>query len=92
MCPSSTQKNSSSHKFSPSKYETVGLLFVLASMFIGDQGFIQRGGAEFFSHNFPYPEILSEYGYYISYLHVTERKYVLSKCLEICVRSNLRGI
>ena len=85
MCPSSTQKNSSSHKFSPSKYETVGLLFVLASMFIGDQGFIQGGGggAEFFSHNFPYPEILSEYGYYISYLHVTERKYVKNFVLNV---------
>ena len=31
------------------------------------------------------PEI--EYGYYISYLHVTEHKYVSSKCcLEICPR------
>ena len=46
---------------------------------------------------FSLPRILEiEYGYYISYLHVTEPKYVSSKCSEIfvpdCVRSNLRGI
>ena len=41
------------------------------------------GGAEFPPPR--NPEI--EYGYYISYLHVTEHKYVSSKCcLEICPR------
>ena len=46
------------------------------------QGFIQRGGLEF-----PPRNLEIEYGYYVSYLHVTENKYVSSKCcLEICPR------
>ena len=49
------------------------------------KGFIQGGGLPP-SHNFPYSEILKLSVYYISYLHVTERKYVSSKCLEICPR------
>ena len=52
------------------------------------QGFIQRGGGgalEFPPQpQFSLPRNLEiEYGYYISYLHVTERKYVSSKCSEI---------
>ena len=50
------------------------------------------------SHNFPYPEILklSMVIIIISYLHVTEHKYVSSKMFRNfvpdSVRSNLRGI
>ena len=33
-----------------------------------------------------------EYGYYISYLHVTERKYVSSKCSEILSQIASEGI
>ena len=37
------------------------------------------------SHNFSLPprNLEIEYGFYISYLHVTEHKYVSSKCLQI---------
>ena len=59
-------------------------------------GFHTEGG-EGGEAGFPPPRNLEiEYGYYISYLHVTECKYVSSKyCVEKfvpdCVRSNLRG-
>ena len=44
------------------------------------------GGAGIFPSQpqFSLPRNLEiEYGYYISYLHVTERKYIPSKCSEI---------
>ena len=50
------------------------------------QGYIQRGGGGGGAWNSPPPprNLEIEYGYYISYLHVTEHKYVSSKCcLEI---------
>ena len=71
------------------KYKAISCLPIVMCI----QGFTRMGGLESPARNL---EI--EYGYYISYLHVTEHKYVSSKsCLENfvpdCFRiySNLRG-
>ena len=57
------------------------------------QRFVQRRGAGISSSPPPTRNLEIEYGCYISYLHVTEHKYVSSKCcLEIFVPDcNLRG-